>query len=99
MAPYVVTLSANFCRQDTTNATINGADHWENRLRFVLEVYRGIRKEVGDDFPVGIKLNSADFMKGGFTEEESMQLKAQRRRNRLNRNIRRHLREPADDGI
>ncbi|MEZ9898741.1 NADH:flavin oxidoreductase/NADH oxidase family protein [Vibrio breoganii] len=53
-------------------------DQWggslENRLRFVLEVYRAIRKEVGDDFPVGIKLNSADFMKGGFTEEESMQV-------------------------
>ena len=53
-------------------------DKWggslENRLRFVLEVYRAIRKEVGDTFPVGIKLNSADFMKGGFTEEESMQV-------------------------
>lgn len=53
-------------------------DKWggslENRLRFVQEVYRAIRKEVGDDFPVGIKLNSADFMKGGFTEEESMQV-------------------------
>lgn len=53
-------------------------DKWggslENRLRFVLEVYRAIRKEVGNDFPVGVKLNSADFMKGGFTEEESMQV-------------------------
>jgi len=53
-------------------------DQWggslENRMRFVLEIYRAIRKEVGEDFPVGIKLNSADFMKGGFTEEESMQV-------------------------
>ncbi|WP_144206861.1 NADH:flavin oxidoreductase/NADH oxidase family protein [Shewanella donghaensis] len=53
-------------------------DKWggslDNRLRFVLEVYRAIRKAVGDDFPIGIKLNSADFMKGGFTEEESMQV-------------------------
>ncbi len=51
-------------------------DQWggtaENRRRFVLEVYRAIRDTVGADFPVGIKLNSADFMKGGFTEEESM---------------------------
>ncbi len=38
-----------------------------------IEVYRGIRKEVGDDFPL-VLLNSADFMKGGFTEEESMQV-------------------------
>ncbi|WP_373950925.1 NADH:flavin oxidoreductase/NADH oxidase family protein [Vibrio pomeroyi] len=51
-------------------------DKWggslDNRLRFVLELYRSIRAEVGEGFPVGIKLNSADFMKGGFTEAESM---------------------------
>ncbi len=53
-------------------------DQWggslENRMRFVLEIYRAIRKQVGEGFPVGIKLNSADFMKGGFSEEESMQV-------------------------
>ena len=44
----------------------------EKRRRFVLEVYRAIRAAVGNDFPVGIKLNSADFQRGGFTEEESL---------------------------
>ncbi|WP_028118090.1 NADH:flavin oxidoreductase/NADH oxidase family protein [Ferrimonas senticii] len=51
-------------------------DQWggnaENRMRFVVEVYHAIRAAVGDDFPVGIKLNSADFMKDGFDESESM---------------------------
>ena len=51
-------------------------DRWggslENRMRFVLEVFKAIRKETGDDFPVGIKLNSADYSKGGFSHEESM---------------------------
>ena len=51
-------------------------DQWggsiENRMRFVEEVYLAIRKEVGAAFPVGIKLNSADFQKGGFTQEDSM---------------------------
>lgn len=51
-------------------------DDWggspEKRRRFVLEVYAAIRKAVGKKFPVGIKLNSADFQRGGFTEEESM---------------------------
>ena len=51
-------------------------DEWggspEKRRRFVLAVYAEIRRQVGKDFPVGIKLNSADFQKGGFTEEESM---------------------------
>ncbi|MGE4426192.1 MAG: NADH:flavin oxidoreductase/NADH oxidase family protein [Solirubrobacteraceae bacterium] len=43
----------------------------ERRRRFVLEVVRAVRAAVGPDFPVGIKLNSADFQKGGFTAEES----------------------------
>lgn len=51
-------------------------DQWggsaENRRRFVLELYHAIRAEVGADFPIGIKLNSADFQRGGFTEEESL---------------------------
>ena len=51
-------------------------DQWggslENRMRFPLEIYRAIRQAVGKDYPVSIKLNSADFQRGGFTEEESM---------------------------
>ncbi len=44
----------------------------ENRRRFVLAVYQAMRDAVGPDFPIGIKLNSADFQRGGFTEEESL---------------------------
>ncbi|WP_288998703.1 NADH:flavin oxidoreductase/NADH oxidase family protein [uncultured Gemmobacter sp.] len=44
------------------------------RARFLLEVIRTIRKEVGADFPVGLKLNSADFQKDGFSHEDSMQV-------------------------
>jgi 2,4-dienoyl-CoA reductase-like NADH-dependent reductase (Old Yellow Enzyme family) len=51
-------------------------DDWggtpEKRRRFVLEVYQAMRKAVGAKFPIGIKLNSADFQRGGFTEEESL---------------------------
>ncbi len=51
-------------------------DEWggtaEKRRSFLLAVYAEIRKQVGPDFPVAIKLNSADFQHGGFTEEESL---------------------------
>lgn len=51
-------------------------DKWggsiENRMRFVSEIYQAIRSEVGPEFPVSIKLNSADFQKGGFSKEDSM---------------------------
>lgn len=53
-------------------------DEWggspEGRRRFALEVYRAIRARVGARFPVGIKLNSADFQKGGMDEEDSLAL-------------------------
>ena len=41
------------------------------RARFLLEVVRTIRTKVGADFPIGIKLNSADFQRGGFSFEDS----------------------------
>ncbi len=53
-------------------------DQWggslNNRARFVLEVYREIRCQVGSGYPIGIKINSADFQRGGFTEEESVEV-------------------------
>jgi 2,4-dienoyl-CoA reductase-like NADH-dependent reductase (Old Yellow Enzyme family) len=42
------------------------------RRRFLLEIVSAIRSSVSDDFSVGLKLNSADFQKGGFGEAESM---------------------------
>jgi 2,4-dienoyl-CoA reductase-like NADH-dependent reductase (Old Yellow Enzyme family) len=53
-------------------------DQWggslHNRMRFVIEIYQAIREKVGSSFPIGIKLNSADFMKGGFSEEDSIEV-------------------------
>ncbi|MET3961510.1 2,4-dienoyl-CoA reductase-like NADH-dependent reductase (Old Yellow Enzyme family) [Marmoricola sp. OAE513] len=50
-------------------------DEWggspENRMRFCLEILRRIRSTVSPGFAVGIKLNSADFQRGGFSEDES----------------------------
>ena len=41
------------------------------RMRFLLEIVRRIRARVSPGFAVGVKLNSADFQRGGFSEEES----------------------------
>jgi len=53
-------------------------DKWggsiENRARLLLEIVRSIRSEVGAKFPISVKLNSADFQKGGFTNDESIQV-------------------------
>jgi 2,4-dienoyl-CoA reductase-like NADH-dependent reductase (Old Yellow Enzyme family) len=42
----------------------------ENRARLLLLVVEAVRKAVGKDFPVAVKLNSSDFQKGGFTDAE-----------------------------
>lgn len=56
------------CREDDW-----GGDP-SRRRRFLLEVYRSMRQAVGTDYRIGIKLNSADFLRGGFSEEESMEV-------------------------
>ncbi|MFM9054411.1 MAG: hypothetical protein ACKOQ5_06135, partial [Solirubrobacterales bacterium] len=51
-------------------------DEWggdpDRRRRFLLEVTRAIRSSIGPDKVLSIKLNSADFQRGGCTEEESL---------------------------
>ena len=39
-----------------------------------MEIIKKCREEVGFDFPISIKLNSADFQKGGFSAEECIQV-------------------------
>ncbi|MCB1729927.1 MAG: NADH:flavin oxidoreductase/NADH oxidase family protein [Halieaceae bacterium] len=47
-----------------------------NRARALLEAVAATRAAVGPDFPVAVKLNSADFQKGGFAFEDSLQVAA-----------------------
>jgi len=46
----------------------------ENRARLILEILRAIRTELGQQFAVLIKLNSEDFIEGGFTQSEMIQV-------------------------
>src|SRR5690606_20969730 len=42
----------------------------ENRARLLLEIVRATRPAAGDDLPGSVKLNGADFQKGGFALPE-----------------------------
>jgi 2,4-dienoyl-CoA reductase-like NADH-dependent reductase (Old Yellow Enzyme family) len=50
-------------------------DQWggtlENRARFLLDVVRAIRGAVDPSFAVAVKLNSADFQRGGFDAKDA----------------------------
>ena len=45
-----------------------------NRMRFVMACYQEVRNQTGANFMVGIKLNSADFQKGSFSEDDAVQV-------------------------
>ncbi|HEX5656047.1 MAG TPA: NADH:flavin oxidoreductase/NADH oxidase family protein, partial [Polyangiales bacterium] len=51
-------------------------DEWggdaSRRRRFLYELLQTLRAAVGADYPISLKLNSADFQRGGFDEAESM---------------------------
>lgn len=45
-----------------------------NRARIIYESYIAMRQAVGKNFPILIKLNSADYQEGGLTENESFEV-------------------------
>ena len=67
-------LISEFLSPDINTRTDEWGGSLENRARLLLESIRAVRKAVGDKFPVALKLNSADFQKGGFSHEESVQV-------------------------
>lgn len=46
----------------------------ENRLRIVMEIYEAIRKKVGKDYPIWIKMNSSDEELNGLTVSEFLEM-------------------------
>jgi 2,4-dienoyl-CoA reductase-like NADH-dependent reductase (Old Yellow Enzyme family) len=46
----------------------------ENRARLLLDIVRAIRASVGPEFGLSVKLNSADFQRGGFAIEDSVRV-------------------------
>ncbi len=51
-------------------------DEWggtlENRARALIAIVTKAREVLGADFPISVKLNSADFQKGGFDFDDSL---------------------------
>lgn len=67
-------LISSFLSPVTNRRTDAWGGSLENRARFLIEVLRATRRRVGADFPVGLKLNSDDFRKGGFSNDECIRV-------------------------
>ena len=46
----------------------------ENRMRYPASVIQHVRKVMGSDFPILVKMNTEDCFKGGLTVDESVQV-------------------------
>lgn len=45
-----------------------------NRARLLYNIIRRLRTDLGTNYPISVKLNSADFQRGGFEEEDALQV-------------------------
>jgi 2,4-dienoyl-CoA reductase-like NADH-dependent reductase (Old Yellow Enzyme family) len=63
-------LISEFLSPLTNQRTDEYGGSLENRMRFGIDVMQAIRKQVGDAFPVIVRMNGNDFMPGGQGRDE-----------------------------
>ena len=44
-----------------------------NRMKLLLQSIEAVRKAVGPDFPIAVKLNSSDQLVGGLDEDDALE--------------------------
>ena len=67
-------LSSQFLSPLTNQRTDRWGGSLENRARFLLTIIERVRAAVSPNFGVAVKLNSADFQRGGFAFEDARQV-------------------------
>ncbi len=67
-------LLTNFFSPTTNHRTDLYGGSLENRMRIYVEIVRDVRKKVGPDFPVTIRLSGTDYEPDGFPIEETVAL-------------------------
>jgi 2,4-dienoyl-CoA reductase-like NADH-dependent reductase (Old Yellow Enzyme family) len=63
-------LISQFLNPNSNKRTDKWGGSLENRARMLFEVVKAVRKGTSPKFGVGVKINSSDFQKGGFTTED-----------------------------
>ena len=67
-------LISQFLSPRTNLRTDNWGGTLENRSRILMEIFRRARELTGNEFAIGVKLNAADFQRGGLTFEDVLEL-------------------------
>lgn len=69
-------LASQFLSPRTNLRTDRWGGPLDRRAAFLLEVVRAVRARVGDAVALGVKLNTADFQRGGFAADEAIEVAA-----------------------
>ncbi|NQT72736.1 MAG: NADH:flavin oxidoreductase [Chloroflexi bacterium] len=64
-------LQADFLSLKNKRKGEYGGKKLENRMRLTVEVYERVRKALGKDYPIGIRINGDEFITGGTTMTQS----------------------------
>ncbi len=67
-------LLTNFFSPTTNHRTDLYGGSLENRMRIYVQIVRDVRKKVGPDFPVTIRLSGTDYEPDGFPIEDTIEL-------------------------
>ncbi|MGT2925218.1 oxidoreductase [Streptococcus caviae] len=67
-------LVSQFLSPDTNKRTDEYGGLLENRMRFLVEVIRGIRKACGPNFIIGARIPGKEWTKNGLTPEECLEI-------------------------
>jgi 2,4-dienoyl-CoA reductase-like NADH-dependent reductase (Old Yellow Enzyme family) len=67
-------LLSQFLSPRTNLRTDGWGGSLEQRARLLLAVVAAVRKQVGNSYPIAVKLNSSDFVKGGFTLDDCVRV-------------------------
>jgi len=68
------TIVTNFLSPATNRRTDLYGGPLVNRMRFLVEVIKDVRKKVGPDYPIGVRLSAIDYEPGGIVLEDTIEV-------------------------
>ena len=63
-----------FLSPHTNRRTDEFGGSFENRIRFGQDVIALVREQVGDDFPIVVRMNAIDYVEGGLMIEDAVEI-------------------------
>jgi len=63
-----------FLAPNSNKRTDQYGGSFENRIRFLLQLFRDIKAKTGTDFPVGVRINGNDYIENGWNIDEAVRL-------------------------